>query len=178
MRRGSIALMPLVVLVGCGGWQPSSRVLLRECREVPREASHPSRIPEGPRPIHPDFAKLRAYRHYFALRKIGPYVHHFAVHFNCIEQSVDCFAVDDAGRVTSEGGAWGGLAGSPRGTTSVPDAMRAHAERARKALDDAYENESIQQVQYLGSYRKVVVEEMLPVEPPGDRPSARPPCAR
>ena len=167
-RRGAMrALLTSTILLlsiasGCGA---GARFIGGKCRPV-EHAARPAAT--APVPAHADFAQLRAYRHYFSLRRVDEFAHHFAVYFDCIEPAVAYFAVHDDGRVEREGGWWGGLGVRPRDARPVPPAMARHAERARMALEGDYGGESDAEVVYRGSYRNVVVTEIVPLQPPGD----------
>lgn len=140
------------------------------CNEVaqPRAAGAPA----PPPPADEAFAKLRAFRNYYAVAGVGAYEHHFAVWFSCIEASVNYYAVAEDGTIRDAGGMWGGLAVQDGEVPAVPEAQRANADRVRARNDAKYERESVGGVQYLGSYREVVVRERVPGDGPGD-PYAR-----
>jgi hypothetical protein len=173
-RFGSAPRRAWIVALGCAGCHWASGgfghgggggVAVAECHQVQRT---PARRAAPPAPADPGFARLLAFRPYYSLDRVGAYEHHFAVRFSCIEQSVDYYAVAPDGTVRRDGGAWGGLADGSGRAGQVPPAQMANARRVAAAHASDYVDASVGQIDYLGSYREVVVTERLPVSPPGD----------
>jgi len=171
MPRAARCLLVLVLTcLGChssGAW-----FAIPECHEVRAAGSKPAKPPAPPPPAHLDFERLRAYRNYYAIASVGAYEHHFAVWFNCVEQSVSYYAVSPAGEVRRAGGMWGGLAVREGEPKPVPAEQEDNARKvlAHHAAD--YEHESSVRIEYRGSYREVEVVELVPTSGPGD-PYAR-----
>lgn len=174
MRRAAWWLLSLVlgglVLVCAGCRWAGSMVGMPMCHRVKDAPDAP--INRTPPPAHPDFERLRAYRNYYSIGKVGAYEHHFAVWFDCVEQSVAYYAVSPTGEVRRAGASWGGLAVRDGEPPEIPDDQRdnARAVLARHAGD--YDHESSVRAEYLGSYREVFVTELVPTSLPGD-PHAR-----
>ncbi len=134
-----------------------------ECRETrPQVARKP------PAPAAPDFAKLGAYRSYFRVTHVDPPADHFAISFDCVEQSIAVYGVSPDGTVRFESGRFSGLGirgGTPR---DVPSDKQGAAQRALAQLAADSQDYGGATVKYLGSYREVTVEEVVPVTGPGD----------
>jgi hypothetical protein len=158
----ALTVVATVMIAGCGGF--SSGGWGNSCKRTNEVEAAPRVAPE---PAHADFEKLRAYRHYFSLARVDDYAHHFAVYYSCIEPSVNYYAVTDDGEVKPTGGYWGGLAVRGKDLPRVPDHVRKQAELARRQLDEDWDGYSNVDVVYLGSFRKVVVNELIPLAPPG-----------
>ena len=141
---------------------------LPECRDLRK----PSGAPAAPAPAHADFAKLGAARDYFRVTEVGDLADHFLVFSDCIEQVIDVYAVLPDGTVRWESGGFGGAglrSGSPG---KVPSDKQALADAVRAQHDREYAGAPITSVEYLGTYREVTVEDVVPISPPGD-PYAR-----
>jgi hypothetical protein len=139
-----------------------------ECRELRKGPTAPAK----PADAHPDFARLGAERDYFRVTAVGDLADHFLVFSSCIEEVIDVYAVLPDGTVRWESGGFGGLgmrSGTPR---DVPADKEALAQVARAQHDADYEHAPITKIEYLGAYREVTVEDLVPVSPPGD-PYAR-----
>jgi len=136
-----------------------------ECSEhVPRAQA----APPTPAPALPDFEKLGADRSFFRVTHVGEVADHFMLTFSCIEQSIAVYGVHADGTVVFESGGFGGIgvrSGAPR---EVPDDKRALVDQVRAQFAKDYTNAGEPSVQYLGTYREVMVEEIVPVTAPGD----------
>jgi hypothetical protein len=162
-----VVLTVVVALASCHSWR-SGWSGARSCREVTQPGSRPAAPPVIP-PAHPDFTRLLAHRNYYAVGRIGEYEHHFAVWYNCVEQSVSEYAVRADGTIRDAGGAWGGLAvRASDETPRIPAAQRERAARVLARNDARHEGESGAVVAYLGTYREVEIHERVPRSPPGD----------
>ncbi len=162
LSKGVIrSLILLTVLVcGCAGLRLDGG---RNCREVV--------FPSAPKPRksttpHPDFSRLRAYRHYFSLEEVRPLAHHFVVNFHCIEGASEYYGVLEDGTVVRESGGFDGSAAKTR--DELPPEQRARAGAVLAAFHAQYDGEAGGEIAYRGSFREVVVREFMPYEPPGD----------
>lgn len=162
------AFFATVTLLGCHG--SGFPLVMRMCRETP--GARPTAAPAPPPPAHPDFERLRAYRNYYSIARVGEYEHHFAVWFGCVEPSVVNYAISPEGVIRRAGGYWGGLAVRDGEPAPIPDDQLGHKRAILARHAEEYDGESSVKIAYLGSYREVVVSELVPMSAPGD-PYAR-----
>jgi hypothetical protein len=159
-----IPLLLLALAAGCSGAanRPSAPAL--------PVASSPA--PSTPKPPSPDFARLRAFRSYYGVERVEAYEHHFLVQFFDLEAAFRYYDVAPDGTVRSGGGGCCGPARAGGVFSPVPDEQRDNARRVEARLHADEPGASRVTVEYLGSYREVVIVEIMPLSGPGD-PSTR-----
>ncbi|MBK8255229.1 MAG: hypothetical protein IPK82_21530 [Polyangiaceae bacterium] len=158
-----LVCIPIIGAAGCSLAEP---ILIPMCQETP-EARSEQKQPSKPLPAHPDYEQLRALRNYYSVQSVEEYAHHFSVWFSCVESSTAHYTVSPSGEVRKVGGAWGGLATTDRKVDSVPPEQAQNAALVRTEHDRAYLHESKPIVVYMGSYRRVWVNEVVPWHGPG-----------
>jgi hypothetical protein len=129
-----------------------------------QERTGPSSSPHLASPADsPDFERLRAYRHYFSLSRVESFAHHFAVYFACVEPSVHYYDVTEQGRVLSAGSGWGSEGIHLHSLPPIPAELAAQVALVRARFEADYRSERRVEIMYLGSYRKLVVQEIVPL---------------
>ena len=139
--------------------------LLAACAGTPAPATTPSRPPverivAGSAPASGDDGRLHFFRNYFALEQVGREAAHFTAWWSDIEPS-HCEATVIEDQVTLTGCMFGGMSVPPKSIPEVPDERKGEQTLVERAVKQKNPNASGIQVGYAGSYREVVVSEMI-----------------
>jgi len=143
----------LVSALGCGAG--------RQARSPRRESPPPPSVAIVPARGAGE-ATLHLHRSYFALEHVGVAAHHFTVFYHHIEQC-HCEASVVGNDVYLHGCGSGGLSVPPKRMPPVPSAMGPRAELVQSAIIDREPDATNLQTMYHGSYREIVVSEMIPI---------------
>jgi len=138
-------------------------VLLAGCAPQRPPAATPSVAP-APAPDHPDYARLKLFRNYLRLVRVGPFAHHFTVWYHDEEPCV-CEAVVEGQRVTLEHCFWGGVAMRPQRVPPIAHELQPIADAVWQRVRERWPGASGPLVQYHGEYREVTFAEAIPLVP-------------
>ncbi|MBL8913601.1 MAG: hypothetical protein JNM17_23070 [Archangium sp.] len=139
---------------------------------APPVAAEPPREPPKPKPPpHPEYEALRPFHNYYRIVSIGPFRHHFVVFFHHFElvtalYDVPIRSADEAGAseppVEFKGDSFGLITEAPEKDGEIPAEFRSMADAVKRDLQKREKGEaSAMDVRYLGSWRPIVVEEIV-----------------
>jgi len=150
MKRAIVAAA--VVLSACAGHRPS---------RTPSEAVVDT-VPIRPEPAGAG-ERLRVFRSYFTLERVGVPAHHFTVWYNEVEPGHCRVVVLDANTAKPEGCMSGGMSVRPENVPPVPANVRALAEAAEDAVREKEPKAKHFAIRYEGQFRDLVVGEAIPM---------------
>lgn len=162
-RPCGVLVLALALGSGCGLYQRSSA---RPCRQG--AAFQLVESPPWSPSLDPEYAKLRPFRSYLRVLRVGPFADHFAVSFMNVEGAqVEVAVVSRSGappQVTVTDG-WTGT-NPPLEVAAVPAALRGLADAAEAAICTAHPGSTNVVVEYRGAFRQITVQEEVPYDKP------------
>jgi len=136
-------------------------LLLAGCAPHRPRATTPS-VARAPAPDQPDYARLKLFRNYLRLVRVGPYAQHFTIWYHHEEPCV-CEAIVVDGAIALHDCWFGGFAMRPASITPLPPALRSVADAVWQRVHDKEPEASDPLVSYHGQYREVTFAEDIPM---------------
>jgi hypothetical protein len=158
-------LFLVVMLAPCLGCASLHRVPSRPCRSTTPIELEEQR-PWVPTESGPEYDRLRPFRSYLRVQRVGPFAEHFTVSFLHIEDSqCEVEVVPRPGKppLVSIRSGWTGSASREK-IAPPPAHVRGLAEAAEAAMCRTFPNSSDVIIEYRGAYREIVVQEEVPYD--------------